>query len=511
MDRSTRLTPLVQQNKYSVQSNNNNSGQSSESRDDGDSGRFERESLQALEAELLDIKLQRRRESLEAGPALSETVPNHKNIPLAVVPINDEGYEPGEDLKNTRTPVGSKTSSIINLCNTILGAGMLTLPHACSAVGVVPGALLILVSACAAMFGLYLLSESARFVGRNSSFFALCKITYPKTAFLFDFAIAIKCFGVSISYVILIGQLMHEVMVSLNYSKDLLYVQEKFWMTIFMIVIVPLAFLKKLDSMKYTSFLALIAVVYLVVIIIMTAVRPFDGSSIPQAWTWGKTSLQGFEALPVYIFAYTCHQNIFAVFNEMRDNSPKAMKQTIGTSIIICTSVYELIGMVGYFVFGAAVSDNILKNLGTTMSLVVCQIALTVLFVFSYSLQSHPARASFNRLFNAALNATVLRGKYRDRDDMSRAAYVILTSLLLILSYVIAYFCEQVSIVLGVVGATASTSICYILPGIFYYKLHKHKPWTPMKVGSVILFISGVLLVPFMLTFQLMKILKIRL
>lgn len=77
-----------------------------------------------------------------------------------------------------------------------------------------------------------------------------------------------------------------------------------------MAIIIPLAFLKKLDSMKYTSFLALIAVVYLVIIMIVTAIKPFEGATVPQAWEWGKVTLSGFEKLPIYIFAFTCHQNV---------------------------------------------------------------------------------------------------------------------------------------------------------------------------------------------------------
>lgn len=46
----------------------------------------------------------------------------------------------------------------------------------------------------------------------------------------------------------------------------------------------------------------------------------------------------------------------------MRDNSPKAMKVTIGSSVAICAFVYELIGMVGYLVFGSAVKGIILSN-----------------------------------------------------------------------------------------------------------------------------------------------------
>ena len=38
------------------------------------------------------------------------------------------------------------------------------------------------------------------------------------------------------------------------------------------------------------------------------------------------------------------------------------MKITIGSSVAICAFVYELIGIIGYVVFGAAVKGVILSN-----------------------------------------------------------------------------------------------------------------------------------------------------
>ncbi len=41
----------------------------------------------------------------------------------------------------------------------------------------------------------------------------------------------------------------------------------------------------------------------------------------------------------------------------------------------------------------------------------------------------------------------------------------------MIASYLIAVNVQDLSTILALVGATGSTTICYILPGVFYYKL----------------------------------------
>lgn len=81
-----------------------------------------------------------------------------------------------------------------------------------ASVGIIPGIFLIFLSALASGTGLYFLSRcAARTEGRHASFFAVSKLTWPKISVLFDLAIAIKCFGVAVSYLIIIGDLMPQV------------------------------------------------------------------------------------------------------------------------------------------------------------------------------------------------------------------------------------------------------------------------------------------------------------
>ena len=130
----------------------------------------------------------------------------------------------------------SLLSSVINLVNTIVGAGVLAMPLAMSHMGILLGSVIILWSGLTAGFGLYLQTRCARYLERGSaSFFALSQITYPNAAVVFDAAIAIKCFGVGISYLIIIGDLMPGVVrgFSPNPAADFL-IDRHFWVTAFM-------------------------------------------------------------------------------------------------------------------------------------------------------------------------------------------------------------------------------------------------------------------------------------
>lgn len=231
----------------------------------------------------------------------------------------------------------SSTKSII-----VLGSGILAMPLALSRIGILLGIFILLWSGLTSALGLYLQTRCARYLERgSSSFFALSQITYPNAAVIFDSAIAIKCFGVGISYLIIIGDLMPGVV--RGFSEDAasvgFLVNRRFWVTGFMsvprfpctsfwnrirgwwywksiliksrLIIMPLSFLRRLDSLKYTSVVALISIGYLVILVVAHFVEgdtKEDRGEI-RVIHW-ESAVATLSSIPVIVFGYTCHQNV---------------------------------------------------------------------------------------------------------------------------------------------------------------------------------------------------------
>lgn len=144
---------------------------------------------------------QRRGADYTSVPVLERTLDDDEEADSSII----------EDYDNDSLalePQGTLFSSYLNITNTILGTGMLAMPSALAGVGFGLGIFLIFLSGFASSFGLFLLTQVAAKVGRNSSFFTCSKLTYPSGAVFFDLAIAIKCFGVSVSYLVICGGLV---------------------------------------------------------------------------------------------------------------------------------------------------------------------------------------------------------------------------------------------------------------------------------------------------------------
>ncbi|KAJ2986101.1 hypothetical protein NUW58_g5191 [Xylaria curta] len=428
-------------------------------------------------------------------------MPNYSAIPHGVT-TSTEDISASGDMTRTRRGKphpkdgggGSATifSSVTNLLNTILGAGTLAMPSALSHFGMVFGVIVILWSGFTSAFGLYLQSRCARYLDRgSSSFFALSQLTYPNAAVIFDAAIAIKCFGVGVSYMIIIGDLMPGVVEGFDSRAAFVaYLMDRnFWITVFMLVIIPLSFLRRLDSLKYTSIIALVAIGYLIVLVVYhfasDTLAPRDKIRVIQ---WAGP-VEALASLPVVIFAYTCHQNMFSILNEIRDTSPKSILGVISSSIGSAAGVYILVSITGYLTFGNDITGNIVSMYTPSIASTIAKAAIVVLVTFSVPLQVHPCRASVDAVLkwrpnnipgtqgrtssptSRLLLPTAARSDHGPSAPMSELRFAILTTILLVLAYTVALTVTSLERVLAYVGSTGSTAISFILPGLFYYKI----------------------------------------
>ncbi|CAO3671866.1 unnamed protein product [Umbelopsis vinacea] len=408
---------------------------------------------------------------------------------------------------DTRTNIATALplSSVINLSNTILGTGMLAMPSAVASVGLIPGMFVIVFSGITSALGLYFLSKAAaRTEGRDASFFAVSQLTWPSAAIFFDLAIAIKCFGVGISYMLIVGDLMPQIIQTIFHpGVDLEYLLDRrIWITVFMLTVVgPLSFSRKLDSLKYTSLIALFAVAYLCLIVIWHFYTPNFPTAPADQIELIHFSTKFFTSLPVFVFAFTCHQNIFSVYNEQKDNSQKKINQVIGTSIGIAIVLYEGIAVMGYLSFGKAVMGNIILEYPASIFVTGGRIAIVVLVLLSYPLQCHPCRNSLDKILSSGridVNGTKIQS------PPSTMKFIAITIGILLGTYFVSITMTKLDLVLAFVGSTGSTVISFILPSLFYLKLHENEPWTISKITASFLGVYGVCVMVICLSFNIM-------
>ena len=77
------------------------------------------------------------------------------------------------------------------------------------------------------------------------------------------------------------------------------------------LIVIPLSFLRKLDSLKYTSSIALFSIAYLVVLVVYHYASGDTVDSKGEVhWLKWQGPIPTLASFPVMVFAYTCHQNV---------------------------------------------------------------------------------------------------------------------------------------------------------------------------------------------------------
>ena len=180
-------------------------------------------------------------------------------------------------LKNTATIL----SSTINVCNTVMGAGLLGLPSAIENTGYILGILLFVIFSGVAMFTMHLQMCVAATMKHQVTYKAMCNvITVHKLRnivdIIVDVTIGLAMWGTCVAYFVIIGDAMDLAMeqffdgINVNDNVYQVLISKYFWMIIYGITLItPLTLLKKYDNLKYTSVISLIIFVLLMITIII--------------------------------------------------------------------------------------------------------------------------------------------------------------------------------------------------------------------------------------------------
>ena len=123
---------------------------------------------------------------------------------------DEAGPLSGTQLPSTPTaPASSLLSGTLNLLNTIVGGGILSLPFAFKSCGLLTGVLYQCVFGAMSWYGCYLLLDSVQHAKTATSFEGLAQVAFGRAGFLaYNVAALVNCYGACVSYVIVVGDVL---------------------------------------------------------------------------------------------------------------------------------------------------------------------------------------------------------------------------------------------------------------------------------------------------------------
>lgn len=275
----------------------------------------------------------------------------------------------------------SFTGAVFNLSTTIVGAGIMALPATMKVLGLIPGIAMIIFMAFLTESSIEMLLRFSR-AGKSISYGGVMEEAFGKYGrMLLQVCVLVNNIGVLVVYMIIIGDVLSGTTSSGVHHAGVLegWFGEHWWNGRFMVLLVttlavfaPLASLKRIDSLRYTSALSVaLAVVFLVITAGITFVKLISGSiSMPRLLpdvTDLTSAFDLFTVVPVLVTAYICHYNVHSIDNELEDNTQ--IKAVVRTSLTLCSSVYVMTSLFGFLLFGDGTLDDVLANFDTNLGI----------------------------------------------------------------------------------------------------------------------------------------------
>jgi len=159
---------------------------------------------------------------------------------------------------------------------------------------------------------------------------------------------------------------------------------------------------------------------------------------------------------------------MFSILNEIQDNSHKSGLQVIMGSVGSAASIYVLVAVTGYLSFGDHIGGNIIAQYVPSIASTIGRIAIVILVMFSYPLQIHPCRASIDNILKwrpRRVHSPSIPGR---AVEMSDVKFAVISTCLIVGTYLVAMTVNNLETVLAYVGSTGSTAISLSVAPSFY-------------------------------------------
>ncbi|KAI3976837.1 hypothetical protein MKX01_008695 [Papaver californicum] len=396
---------------------------------------------------------------------------------------------------------GSYTGAVFNLSTTIVGAGIMALPATMKVLGLVPGILMIVFMAFLTECSIEMLLRFSK-AGKTVSYGELMGETFGKYGRIaLQACVVVNNVGVLIVYMIIIGDVISGTSASGTHHSGILegwfgvhWWNGRFFVLLFTTlgVFAPLACLKRVDSLRYTSALSVaLAVVFVIITAGITIVKLIIGSIamprlVPEVPN--LTSVWNlFTVGPVLVTAYICHYNVHPINNELE--VPSQIKSIVRSSLALCSTVYVTTCFFGFLLFGDSTLDDVLANFDTNLGIPYSSLLNDAVRV-SYAL--HLMLVFPIIFFALRLNMDGLLFPTAGPLSLDNKRFAMISTGLIAIVFVGANFIPSIWDAFQFTGATAAVCIGFIFPAAITLKDPHRVATCKDKIISIFMIVLAV-------------------
>ena len=394
----------------------------------------------------------------------------------------------GHDLDQEMQGKDSIKASGAQIANTIMGAGILSIPIIMRYLGLFLGIIFIISLALCTLFSVFILIRCHEITG-TTGFSMLGKITMGKFgSILIKVIIIINNLGFCIAYFRIFGEVVQTVIQGFI-SPDSFWANN--WHNFIYIIFCSLImfyfiFIKNLSALKKVAYMGVSAVLLfsfgLTLLFLHKGIHHYLDSNI--SWKFLKPNCsfsEAFNAIPSVFLAFLFQFNVFPIYLSLKeknlDSMMKATKIGVGYSLFI----FLIVGIIGFLLYGVNMNETLLECLSQDMTkfrnisgfikflIIIISVSFVTTCLTSFPILFLSLRENFiNSMIFCIKN---MGHKNENNNYISEKGLNIITISLYVVIVLMAIILPKLKVIFSVVGATAGTFIAFILPNLFYIRI----------------------------------------
>eukprot|EP00928_Gymnodinium_smaydae_P031838 TRINITY_DN23241_c0_g1_i2.p1 TRINITY_DN23241_c0_g1~~TRINITY_DN23241_c0_g1_i2.p1 ORF type:complete len:401 (-),score=42.83 TRINITY_DN23241_c0_g1_i2:217-1419(-) len=339
-------------------------------------------------------------------------------------------------------------------------------------------------------------------VSRKDTYEEIAKAAFgPWYALFVETNIILFCFGTAVAYMITVGQISHQILDAVMPIVDGDLSGPVAWWQAFVepntvlcvitfMVLLPLSMLDAINDLRFTSFLGVGCIIYLIAVVLYVfAVNGTSSSLVDDSGFTGiepKGGILGcFQMVALAIFAFCCQPNVPSVYTELEQRSFHKMEKVSTCSMSLCLGVYLLMGVVGFLAFGEDTRGNVLSNLQPLL----CECDLIVVSGFACMAFAVTMAFPLNIFpIRFAVEVALFYHKPHLNNRIVRSAIAIVA---VVLCFVVAVSIPEINLIFELIGATTGSFVCFISPGLLFCKLAPGRLFSRLKFNALVLVVAG--------------------
>ncbi|KAL3697430.1 hypothetical protein R1sor_011506 [Riccia sorocarpa] len=407
------------------------------------------------------------------------------------------------DLVGSRKRFGKNESpwvSVLNLCNSIIGAGVLSFPYGFRQTGILGGFFFVGVIWVIEVFALCLLVRVAEKYNSQSYQQMVKSVLGSNLAILTSVTMITFVLGSMISYMIITGDVFGPVFAQIFGENSILANRRVVILLFTIFVIFPLSMKTTLKSLKYSSVISVVMLTYLAVALGTLGTRSLIVNGLPSDVLIWEAGNKAFIIIDVAVMAFQCHIQVITIFSELsehpdpffgdgkylleerlldeevisqiskrqRSKRVRRMDAVIFLSMSICLVGFCLIGLFGYLLFPDVESD-VLKSFGDENQFMnFARIGMAMVGIVCYPVQHFPARSIVDDAIKALMKAP--------EAAFSWTRHTLITLFFVGSTLTVALLITDLGTVFSIVGSTGGVMVVFIIPGLLLMRGIHTKP-----------------------------------